>query len=548
MRLIEFVKRETDQPWTSVIVTTVVSGVANGCVLGLINAGATAATEESVSLRLLLLYMLAIAIFMIAKKYALERTVVRVERMVRRLRERLVDRIRHAELPLIETLGRGQLYTTVGQDANIISQSAFMVTNAAQEAIMLLFAFLYVAYLSPLALLIVVASVVVGILYYYFHRRTLSADMRRLTEKDAEFVDSLAHIVDGFKEAKLNRKKNDALFATFTSVADDSERLKIHLAVRWVMEVMFSHVFFYVLVGVIVFLLPRVVPTFSNVVLEMTTAILFIIAPLEMIVNSMPMFMRANVALDGLYGLEDHLKGAQINGDIPVEPIEEFREIRLEDATYTYQSTDAPGGSFTIGPIDLTLRKGEMLFIVGGNGSGKSTLLKVLTGLYPLSAGTFSVDDRLLDWREISAYRDHISAIFTDFHLFDRLYGLEDVDERRVRALLREMELDRKTAFVNGRFTNLGLSTGQRKRLALIVALLENRDIIVFDEWAADQDVHFREYFYNSILQRLKAEGKTLIVVTHDDRYWGVSDRLIKMETGRIVSDSAAAHEGGPPS
>ncbi|HYH08459.1 MAG TPA: cyclic peptide export ABC transporter [Thermoanaerobaculia bacterium] len=546
MRLIEFVKRETDQPWTSVIATTVISGVANGCVLGLINAGASAASKESLSLRLLLLYILAIAIFMIAKKYALERTVTRVERMVRRLRARLVDRIRNTELPIIETLGRGQLYTTVGQDANIISQSAFMVTNAAQEAIMLLFAFLYVAWLSPLALLIVIAAVILGILYYTFHRRTLSSDMRRLAAKDAEFVDVLSHIVDGFKEAKLNRKKNDALFASFNDVADESERLKIHLAVRWVMEVMFSHVFFYLLVGVIVFLLPRVVPTFSNVVLEMTTAILFIIAPLEMIVNSMPMFMRANVALDGLYTLEAQLEKAPMNGHAPVAPIDGFEEIRLEGATYTYQSNEAPGGSFTIGPLDLTIRRGEMLFIVGGNGSGKSTLLKVLTGLYPLTAGTISADDRLLDWREISAYRDHISAIFTDFHLFDRLYGLEDVDERRVRALLREMELDRKTAFVDGRFTNIGLSTGQRKRLALIVALLENRDILVFDEWAADQDVHFRDYFYNSILQRLKAEGKTLIVVTHDDRYWGVSDRLIKMETGRIVSDSAAIREGGP--
>jgi putative ATP-binding cassette transporter len=543
MRLIDFLQRETADRWTAVIVLTAISGVANGAILGLINAGATAASSESLSLQLLLLYMSAIGIFMVAKRRALETTMVRVERMVRRLRVRIVDKIRDSELPFVETLGRGYLYTTVGQDANIISQSAFMVTNAAQEAIMLSFALMYVAWLSIVAFLVIVVSISIAVVYYQSHRRTFNEDMRELTVKDAAFVDALGHIVDGFKESKLNRRKNDALFAAFETVTDDTEALKVRMAVRWVLEVMFAQVFFYVLIGVVIFLLPRILPNFSRDVQKMTTAVLFIIAPLEMIVNSMPMFTRANVALDNMYMLEKSLDEHLSSGDVtrvPSGPIGEWETVSLQHAVYSYREVES-GGTFTIGPLDLTLRRGEMLFIVGGNGSGKSTLLKVLTGLYPLTSGKLRVDKRQIRWRDIAAYRENIGAIFTDFHLFDRLYGLEDVDERRVRELLREMELDAKTGFVNGRFTNLNLSTGQRKRLALIIALLENRSIYVFDEWAADQDVHFREYFYKSILKRLRAEGKTLIVVTHDDRYWAEADRLVKMETGRIVSDEVTA-------
>lgn len=186
-------------------------------------------------------------------------------------------------------------------------------------------------------------------------------------------------------------------------------------------------------------------------------------------------------------------------------------------------------------PIDLEARAGEILFIVGGNGSGKSTLLKALTGLYHPQSGSITMDDTLLNQENATWYRSHFSAVFSEYHLFDRLYGLADVPAERVHELLRLMQLSDKTAFENGRFTTLDLSHGQKKRLGLLVALLENRPILVLDEWAADQDPPFRRYFYEELLPQLKQQGKTIIAVTHDDKYFDRADRVVKMEYGGFV-------------
>ena len=512
------------------MVLTVVSGIANGAVLAVINAGASAAASDALSFRLLLMFLIAITIYIMTKKVSLNRGVTVVEGMVKRLRVRVCDKIRKSELPFIETLGKGQLYTTVSQDTNQISLSAFVIIHASQGAVMVAFALMYIAWISLIAFLIIVGSVGIALLFYYNHRKSLLEELGRLSVKEAEFLDSLGHMIDGFKEAKLNRKKNDSLFASFTEVATMAEELKISMGIKVATDVMFSHVFFCLLIGIIVFLLPRYVPTFNVVVLEMTAAVLFIIAPLEMIVNAMPVLARANVAISNLYTLESRLdKHLEYFQEVAELKPASFKEaISLQGAVFTYYDSDNVPG-FTVGPVDLQVERGEILFITGGNGSGKTTLLKALTGLYPLTTGVLRLDRQVLNPKSITAYRELFSAIFSNFHLFDRFYGLEEVDVKKVEEWIEEMELIGKTEFKGGKFTNLNLSTGQKKRLALIIALLEDREIYVFDEWAADQDVHFRERFYHEILQDLKSKGKTVIAVTHDDRYWNVADRRVEL-------------------
>jgi len=174
------------------------------------------------------------------------------------------------------------------------------------------------------------------------------------------------------------------------------------------------------------------------------------------------------------------------------------------------------------------------LFRIGGTGSGKSTLMKTLVGLYHPTSGAIVMDGTLITAETAAWYRSHFTVIFSDYHLFDRLYGFEHVSPTRVNELLKLMQIEDKTAFEDGRFTTLELSSGQRKRLALVVALLEDRPILVLDEWAADQDPPFRKFFYEQILADLKRQGKTVIAVTHDDRYFAVADRIVKMEYGQL--------------
>ncbi len=212
-----------------------------------------------------------------------------------------------------------------------------------------------------------------------------------------------------------------------------------------------------------------------------------------------------------------------------------FEKIEFQNLLFRFPQTPYEEKPFQIGEIDLSLYRGETLFIVGGNGSGKTTLLKVLTGLYKRSAGKILVDGRLIGTNRISSYRQLFSGVFADYHLFDRLYGIDAIDDEQVNALIDQMELSEKTSCIDGRFSAVKLSQGQRKRLGLIVTLLEDKPIFIFDEWAADQDPHFKDYFYKTLLPQLKAQGKTLIIISHDDRYFDCADRVVKMDFGKIV-------------
>lgn len=253
-----------------------------------------------------------------------------------------------------------------------------------------------------------------------------------------------------------------------------------------------------------------------------------------------PLYAKANIGLEHVFRLEQTLD-AGIEGTSSIAStgrFQAFRRIECQGITFSYR--DAAGNAtFSTGPWDLSLERGQIIFLLGGNGSGKSTALKLLSGLYPPDAGRIMVDGEVVSRELLQEYRELYAVIFPDFHLFDRLHGLEGVAPAVVKAQIEAMELTGKVEFVDGRFTTLDLSTGQRKRLAMIAALLEDREIYVFDEWAADQDSHFREVFYTKILTDLKSRGKSVVVVTHDAGY--ACDRIIDLDLGSFVARPGVA-------
>jgi len=172
---------------------------------------------------------------------------------------------------------------------------------------------------------------------------------------------------------------------------------------------------------------------------------------------------------------------------------------------------------------------------LGYYSSGKSTFIKLFTGLYYPDKGNIYIDSIRIDKTKYSTYRNLFSVIYTDFHLFDKFYGVKDIDAKKVNYWLRKMKMQDKVEYCDGGFTQTSLSTGQRKRLAFIAAMLEDKPILVMDEFAADQDPQFRKYFYENKLPELKNMGKTVVAVTHDDHYFHIADRLLKMEEGGIV-------------
>jgi putative ATP-binding cassette transporter len=218
-----------------------------------------------------------------------------------------------------------------------------------------------------------------------------------------------------------------------------------------------------------------------------------------------------------------------------------WRELRFASVLHAYRREGEPM-DFVLGPLTLTFAPGEIVFIIGGNGSGKTTFIKLLTGLYAPEAGTILLDGRAVTLDTSDAYRQHFSVVFADFFLFDELLGLTTptIDDQ-ARRYLDRLKLADKVRIENGRLSTIELSQGQRKRLALLTAYLEDRPVYVFDEWAADQDPYFKNIFYLQLLPELKAQGKTIFVISHDERYYHLADRTIKLEDGQVVSDTRHA-------
>ncbi|MBF8273653.1 MAG: hypothetical protein HW380_2758 [Magnetococcales bacterium] len=541
MQLLHFFSRELEISKRVILGSAVIAGVASGVLLSVINAGAERAASQDVKSQLFWIFIVAFILFFTTKKYALSKTSVSVEGAVRKVRIRISDKIRKSELSFVENMGKSSMFTRLTQDANLISQSAVIIINASQSAIVLVVTLFYVAWLSPTGFVIMTVSLVAGSLIYLNNNKKNSEIYTIVNKKEAEFFDALDHLLSGFKEIKVNQKKSDSLFKNIQSISVDTENLKVLSGQRFIIDFMFSQVTFYLLLAIIVFILPQLQATHYTVVIKLTAATLFIIGPVNLLVGAIPVFTLANVAVSNLYALEKELdaQGIQVQplNQRLVTKLASFKEIRFDNVYFDYKN-DEQGVSFGVGPLSFSITKGNILFLTGGNGSGKSTVLKLLTGLYYPTSGRILVDGYPINRITYPEYRHLFSLIFSDFHIFDRLYGLEGVDEGTVDELLQLMGLEQKTQYFDGRFTSLNLSTGQKKRLAFIAATLEDKPLCVFDEWAAEQDGPFRTFFYEKILPDLRAKGRTLVCVTHDDRYFKDCDHFLKMEMGKIVMDS----------
>lgn len=538
-KFITLLQKESGTEGVRVVVIATIAGILQGLVMIIINGAAGNIPKGELNFRYFGMFVVCIIGFIWTKRYSLARNVEIVQRILFDTRIRIADKIRHSGLAQIESVGRSQLYTALADNAEIIFNASRQVANAGSSAVMITFSFLYIGYLSSTAFFLAVFFIVGGISIYMFNQQATNRELKNVLEKEREFLTYLNHLVDGFKEVKINSDKSRDLFENYLKETSFETRdLKIRIEYRFVENYIFSQSFFYILMASVIFLLPQISPVVPGVIVKITSVILFMVGPLGNVVEAIPNIAKADVAVDTIEKLEKFLDEADDSkATLPSGPLmrkKSFEKIRFEKVSFSYG--DSQNRHFTVGPLDLSVQRGEILFIVGGNGSGKSTLLKMMTGLYYPQAGEILIDNIPLDMTNYKHYRNLFSVIFTDFHLFDRLYGLKTVDEDDLDDLLVKMELASKTAYSEGRFTNINLSTGQKKRLAMIISYLEDKPIFMFDEVAADQDPVFRKYFYEVFLQNLKAKGKTIIAVSHDDRYFNMADRVLKMEFGKFVS------------
>lgn len=537
MNLLSFLLRSSKMTLAISVAVGVISGFGSALLIVLINKvlnrNAGAGTVYAF-LALCVLILVSAIICQVASGYLVHTSVFK-------LRMELSSRILATPLRQLEQIGMHRLLASLTDDINSIALSLLSISQLCINAVTIIVCLIYLAWLSMFAFIILVGFLVVGVVIYEILE---SHAMRFLSFAREEWDALMSHfraLTEGIKELKLHQQRRKAFLSdVLGSAAISMRRHSIFGIAVYAAAGSWTYALFYTAIGLLLFALPLLQDMRMEIVTGYTLTIIFMMGPLGAIVAVAPQLARASISMKKIESLGLSLKHEPNSTDsesLSAEP--ELGRLELINVTHSYNQENED--KFTLGPVNLAFVPGELIFLAGGNGSGKSTLAKVLVGLYVPESGEIRFDGKLITDENRNWYREHFSIVFADFFLFEQLLGLisPQLDDQ-ARHHLVQLQLDDKVRVKDGKLSTTALSQGQRKRLALLTAYLEDRPFYIFDEWASDQDPFFKEVFYLQILPNLKSRGKTVLAITHDEKYFHVADRIIKLDYGKTDSDERA--------
>lgn len=511
------------------------------------------------------------------------------QQAVYRLRVQFSSAVMSAPLERLERLGVHRLLATLTEDVRSLSQAVTSLPNFVVDVVTIFGCLIALAVVSGPVFTVTVAGTALSILGVELLLRRVHRIFREARENEDALLRSFHAMTVGIKELKLHRgRRHDFMNRHLVGAARELRDQNVDAGVRASVAHGYGRMVQQASMAVILFVLAAVLELPGHVLVSYVLVTIFLAMPMQHFMSRLPDLMRGDVALEKIRQMDLMML---IDGDeeaMPYDgrPAAADGRLELAGVSYTYQGELAPssplgtslpprpfgrpgpGGNpggpggrhqppgqppgpppmsgFKLGPIDLVLEPGQITFVVGGNGSGKSTLAKLITGLYAPQTGSLTFNGEPIGHDNAEWFRQNCSAIFTDFHLFEDYLGFDrpGIDDE-VRRYLVDLQLDQKVTVQDGRLSTVALSQGQRKRLALLTALLEDRPIYVFDEWAADQEPGFRDVFYTRIITELKSRGKTVVVITHDDRYFDCADQIVRLDYGRR-EDIAVTQDSRP--
>ncbi|MDQ2105477.1 ATP-binding cassette domain-containing protein [Azospirillum isscasi] len=538
MDLWRILRRDALRNMQPLMLLAVLAAALNLALLTSLNSALVIMDDPEGLQRLLFIFLLSAFLWRISQGWMMNAASKRMQAALAILRVDLLRRAVAADLPDAMAIGSARLAQVAGPELQLLAQAVPTLVISFQSVAAIVLCLLYLATLSNAAVLIVLGFLTVGGILIARSVLRLERLSETIHEAEGALSERSDHILQTLRECKLNRRRAANALSDATACAEALRKERHRFGAEYSHYFTLSELTYYAALAGIIFLLPAVTSTDIATVVLAGHAAAFIAYPVITIVASYPSYISAETAARSYLAVEAELKApprpAQRRAkDAPATGFTGFSTIALDGAAYRHPGRDGIG-SFTVGPIDLTVERGSTVFVTGHNGAGKSTLVHMLLGLYPAQRGSLTVDGAAVTADTLAAYRDLFSVVFSDNHVTRQLYGAVSLEDGFADELLDLLEMSDKVAVDGRAFTTVDLSQGQKKRLALIAALLERKPVLVLDEWAADQSPYFRRKFYREIIPWMKARGITVIAVTHDDAYFDAADVQIQVEQGGI--------------
>ncbi|MCD1260587.1 cyclic peptide export ABC transporter [Paenibacillus athensensis] len=524
-----------DKSLFAVTLLSIASGLGNAMIIFIVNETLARNPDDGFQGGLLLYFMVGIGIYVFGQKLVRTRLIHIANDMVYNKRTELIDKILNTSYQNLEELEYGKIQASLNNDTETISDFSNIVITGATSLVTLICCFVYMGIISFPGLLVSLFVIVLAAGLHFIIGRQANRLWEQTRDIQNIFFRFINDLIGGFKELSMHRGKRGDFQRDMVASSGQYREKRIQGDLKFANVNVIGELLFTFVIGAVAFLFPVLFADLkTNDLRSYVFILLYMTGPVHGILGTIPNVFRVKISWGRLTEMSRYLDAIQAEQAVSLAALESGKplELTLKDIVYQYKNKE--GESFSVGPISHTFRSGEITFITGGNGSGKSTLARLATGLYTPDSGEVLLNGEPVPPGQIGqAY----SAIFADFHLFEKLYGLEYADKQQeMDAYMKLLHLTDKVQIRDGQLSTIKLSTGQRKRLALMISYLEDRPVYLFDEWAADQDPEFRMFFYNTLLPELKQRGKCVIAITHDDRYFGLADQVIKMELGRIVS------------
>lgn len=518
----------------------IISGLSGFAFITIINkiiSNSITATETLSPQNYLYLFIGTIVVFFISRRWLAGGIIRLSQKIYWDMRKDVIKLILKAPYRKLQEY-KEEVYATLTTDVNNISNASLMIITFFSSIILIFACLVYMAFLSLKLLGVSAVVIALGILIYALRSKSSNKQIKEVRELEKTFIAIFNSILNGAKEININADKGTQIYnQKLMKVATTGETKYVTALLKYLNSEIISQLLFYGLISFILVFSGSVFQTPVAIKVSFTFVLLYLMGPIVSVMTIIPVMNRALVSLKKMKKIKKDLTKLEKMQQVDNKgQYRNFSNLKIRNYSFSFGENQ-----FSVGPINFDIQRNEVVYVYGGNGEGKTTFINTVLNLYNLENGEAYIDGELVPLEELEKIKNLFAPVFSDFYLFDEFYGITNLDYDKINKYLKLFELEGKVHIKDGYFSTTHLSTGQRKRIALINTLLEDRPIIVLDEWAADQDPYFRHKFYTEIIPVLvQDEDKTIIAITHDDRYYNTADTLLKMEYGKLEKTNIA--------